>query len=273
MGTIEQRAAGRAAGPRRRTPSWRWTSTAACRPTSRVHTARMYMVETTPEGEEAMLDDHLPAAIRDLASARPDVVVFGCTSAGALRGKAYEAELIRRMAEETGAETISVATAVGEAINRRGARRVGVVTPYVESLNEKIRASLEADGSRSSASTVSASTRTSKSPPSSRSASRSSPRSASPARRSTPLRLLHELPCAGRAGADRGARGRTGHDQQSRGARGDHGEAPGRKPSVDVRVALRVRARKLRGRRPSGSSQRQGEDARVDRRRPEPRRR
>ena len=111
-----------------------------------VHTARMYMVETTPEGEEAMLDDHLPAAIRDLASARPDVVVFGCTSAGALRGKAYEAELIRRMADETGAETISVATAVGEAINRRGARRVGVVTPYVESLNEKIRASLEADG-------------------------------------------------------------------------------------------------------------------------------
>jgi maleate isomerase len=111
-----------------------------------VHTARMYMVETTPEGEAAMLDDHLPGAIRDLASARPDVVVFGCTSAGALRGKAYEAELVRRMAVETGAEAISVATAVGEAINRRGAKRVGIVTPYVESLNEKIRASLEADG-------------------------------------------------------------------------------------------------------------------------------
>ena len=42
-----------------------------------LHTARMYMVETTPEGEAAMLDDYLPAAIRDLASARPDVVVFG----------------------------------------------------------------------------------------------------------------------------------------------------------------------------------------------------
>ena len=111
-----------------------------------VHTARMYMVETTPEGEAAMLDDYLPGAIRDLASARPDVVVFGCTSAGALRGKAYEAQLLRRMAEETRAEAISVATAVGEAINRRGARRVGVVTPYVESLNDKIRTSLEADG-------------------------------------------------------------------------------------------------------------------------------
>jgi maleate isomerase len=115
-------------------------------PETTLHTARMYLVETTPEGEEVMLDDHLPGAIRDLASARPDVVVFGCTSAGALRGNAYEAELIERIASETGAEAVSVAASVREAIRRRGARRVGVVTPYVESLNEKIRESLEADG-------------------------------------------------------------------------------------------------------------------------------
>jgi maleate isomerase len=111
-----------------------------------LHTARMHLVETTPEAEEAMLDDHLPTAVRDLASARPDVVVFGCTSAGALRGNEYEAELVRRMAGETGAEAISVAASVRAAIRRRGARRVGVITPYVESLNDKIRESLEADG-------------------------------------------------------------------------------------------------------------------------------
>jgi maleate isomerase len=106
----------------------------------------MFMIETTPEGESAMLDDHLPGAVRDLASARPDVVVFGCTSAGALRGNDYEAELIRRLSEETGAEAISVAASVREAIRRRGAKRVGVVTPYVDSLNDKVRESLEADG-------------------------------------------------------------------------------------------------------------------------------
>jgi maleate isomerase len=113
---------------------------------STLHTARMHLVETTPEAEESMLDDHLPVAVRDLASARPDVVVFGCTSAGALRGNDYEAELVRRIAGETGAEAISVAASVRAAIRRRGARRVGVVTPYVDSLNEKIRESLEADG-------------------------------------------------------------------------------------------------------------------------------
>jgi maleate isomerase len=111
-----------------------------------LHTARMHLVETTPEGESAMLDDHLPAAIADLASARPDVVVFGCTSAGALRGNEYEARLIARIAEETAAETISVAAAVRRAIMARTNGRVGIVTPYVESLNDKIRESLEADG-------------------------------------------------------------------------------------------------------------------------------
>jgi maleate isomerase len=111
-----------------------------------LHTARMYLVQTTPEGESAMLDDYLPRAVDDLRSARPDVVVFGCTSAGALRGNAYEAELIERIAGQTEATTFSVAASVRAAIRGAGARRVGVITPYVDSLNVKIRESLEADG-------------------------------------------------------------------------------------------------------------------------------
>jgi maleate isomerase len=115
-------------------------------PAATLHTARMYLEETTPEGEAAMLDDHLPTAISDLRSARPDVMVFGCTSAGALRGNDYEAQLITRIAGETGAETFSVAASVRTTIRAAGGRRVGVITPYVDSLNEKIRESLEADG-------------------------------------------------------------------------------------------------------------------------------
>jgi maleate isomerase len=115
-------------------------------PDCTLHTARMYLEETTPEGESVMLDEHLPRAITDLATARPDVVVFGCTSAGALRGNAYEAQLIDRIGAETGAQTFSVSASVRHTIRAAGARRVGVITPYVDSLNEKIRESLEADG-------------------------------------------------------------------------------------------------------------------------------
>jgi maleate isomerase len=105
-----------------------------------LHTARMLLEETTVERESEMLDDHLPIAVRDVGTVRPDVVVFGCTSA------AYEAQLVERIAAQTGAEVVSVAASVRAALAARGARRIGVVTPYVEALNEKIRASLEADG-------------------------------------------------------------------------------------------------------------------------------
>ena len=111
-----------------------------------LHTARMFLEETTPEGESVMLDEHVPRAIVDLATARPDVVVFGCTSAGALRGNAYEGELITRIADETGAPTFSVAASVRRVIREAGGHRVGVITPYVDSLNDKIRQSLEDDG-------------------------------------------------------------------------------------------------------------------------------
>ncbi len=111
-----------------------------------LHTARMYLEETTPEGEAVMLDEHLPTAITDLGTARPDVMVFGCTSAGALRGNAYEAQLIARIGEQTKAATFSVAAAVRHAIRGADRRRVGVITPYVDSLNEKIAQSLQDDG-------------------------------------------------------------------------------------------------------------------------------
>ena len=111
-----------------------------------LHTSRMFLEETTPEAESVMLDEHVPRAIVDLATARPDVVVFGCTSGGALRGNEYEAELIGRIAEQTGAPTISVAASVRRTIKAQKPERVGVITPYVDSLNQKIRESLEADG-------------------------------------------------------------------------------------------------------------------------------
>jgi maleate cis-trans isomerase len=81
-----------------------------------------------------------------VAREQPDVVVFACTSAGALRGNAAEEALIASIARQTGAPTVSVAAAVRSAIDSRRARRIGVITPYVTSLNDKIRASLEEDG-------------------------------------------------------------------------------------------------------------------------------
>jgi maleate isomerase len=110
-----------------------------------LHTGRMYLESTTPEGESQMLDRHVMPAAHDVGTARPDVIVFGCTSAGALRGNDYDRELCERIATDTGADVISVISSVRESIRARGAGRIGVITPYVDSLNEKIKESLEAE--------------------------------------------------------------------------------------------------------------------------------
>ena len=109
-----------------------------------LHTARM-LVEgrVTIESEERLLDEYLPKAAREIATMRPDVVVFGCTSAEALRGPDYAESLSRELAGATGAPTVTVLGAVAEELRRLGARRVAVLTPYSPEVNETIRRSLE----------------------------------------------------------------------------------------------------------------------------------
>lgn len=111
-----------------------------------VHTARMYFEDATAETEERMLDEFVFPAARDLATARPHVMVFGCTSAGALRGNEYDTRLTEEISKQTGIPTVSVIKSVRGALLRLSATRLVVVTPYIDDLNERIETSLEADG-------------------------------------------------------------------------------------------------------------------------------
>ncbi|WP_227767328.1 maleate cis-trans isomerase family protein [Zhaonella formicivorans] len=111
-----------------------------------LHVARMYLYDTTVAGEEEMLDVHFPKALSDLATVVPDAVVFGCTSAGALRGNAYDAKLCEKITEVAKCPSISVIASVRKAIEKLKLHKVAVITPYIEALNQRIKASLEADG-------------------------------------------------------------------------------------------------------------------------------
>lgn len=110
-----------------------------------VHVGRMYMEDTTVEGESRMLDEFAEPAARDVGTARPDIAVFGCTSAGALRGNEYDANLCRRLSELARTRVLSTIQSVAEGLRRRNMTRVGVVTPYTDVLNERIKASLVGD--------------------------------------------------------------------------------------------------------------------------------
>ena len=112
-----------------------------------VHTARMLLEgSVTIEAEELMLDVYLPECARQIGTLRPDVVVFGCTSAGALRGPAYERELAEELSRTTGAPTITIMGAVVEELCRLKVNSVAVLTPYSQEINDTIKNSLEASG-------------------------------------------------------------------------------------------------------------------------------
>lgn len=108
-----------------------------------VHAARMFLEETTADAEEHMLDNYVFPAARDIATAKPHVIVFGCTSAGALRGNDYDSWLTQEIAERTSIPTISVINSVQKKLLRISAAHVVVVTPYVAFLNKRIQESLQ----------------------------------------------------------------------------------------------------------------------------------
>ena len=107
------------------------------------HTARMFAPDTSME---RMLDESVPTAIRDIAAMQPDVVLFACTSAGALRGAEYESKLMDEHSAKTGVPTVSVMSAVSSEMHEKGFKKVGVLTPYSDETNATIKSALEEQG-------------------------------------------------------------------------------------------------------------------------------
>ncbi|MGH3318813.1 MAG: maleate cis-trans isomerase family protein [Streptosporangiaceae bacterium] len=119
-----------------------------CLPKDRytVHTARMYLEETTAAAERTMIEDFAPDAAARVGTAHPHLLVFGCTSAGSLGGLAYDREVCERLGERAGCRCVGVLSSVADALERRGLRRLAVVTPYVDELTRSIATSLADQG-------------------------------------------------------------------------------------------------------------------------------
>jgi maleate isomerase len=110
-----------------------------------VHTARMRLDEVTPDGLIRMADDAERGAAL-LATAGVDVVVYGCTTGSLVGGVRWEEDLVDRLHDNTGIQTMSTSGAVVGALRTLGARRVGVATPYTEVLNRLETEFLEEQG-------------------------------------------------------------------------------------------------------------------------------
>ena len=111
-----------------------------------LHTARMYLEDVTVAIEERMIDEFTMPAAKDLSTIHPNVVVFGCTSAGALRGNEYDRKMCAEISEITKCPVVSVIQSVNEALAATRAKKVLVITPYTDDINERIKSSVEDTG-------------------------------------------------------------------------------------------------------------------------------
>ncbi len=75
-----------------------------------------------------------------------DAVGYACTSASYVRGVGGDIEIVDRIAAATGLPTTTTSTAVVKALQAVGARRVSVLSPHVDELNERLRLFLEGSG-------------------------------------------------------------------------------------------------------------------------------
>lgn len=103
-----------------------------------VSTWRIFLEDVTRAAEERMLAEELPRCLPHVAHSRPDLVVFGCTSAGALDGLAHDVEVAGRIANITRAPVITVVASMVAALDAVNPGRVAVFTPYREELTASV---------------------------------------------------------------------------------------------------------------------------------------
>jgi maleate isomerase len=110
-----------------------------------VHIARVQMTGQYKRPIAQLLDD-VGRAASSLGDARCDTVVFHCTANAMAEGKEGEAALVRRVADESGAVAFSTAQAIVEALGEMRMRRVVLLSPYAQAVNDHEREFLAEHG-------------------------------------------------------------------------------------------------------------------------------
>lgn len=104
------------------------------------HFARLggYDAEAIPDdGQMAALGTApLDEPLRLIAGVRPDVILYGCTSATLTHGRAFDRELAARIRAEAGAATVTAAGAIVLGLRALGVTRIGFASPYVGAIND-----------------------------------------------------------------------------------------------------------------------------------------
>jgi maleate isomerase len=110
-----------------------------------VHFSRAVITEDSAE-QLARLADDVPRCCTELSHGKMDVYAFGCTSGSLYGGAGYDREIIQTMVRLTGKPATTTSTAVLEAFEHLAVKRISVVTPYEDWLNDRVSTYFEDNG-------------------------------------------------------------------------------------------------------------------------------
>ena len=92
------------------------------------------------------MNSEVESGARYLATAKVDVIAYGCTTGSFYRGPGWDREMLEIIKNAAGVPAVATSPSVVEALRFFGARRVSVATPYPEWNNKQLRTYLEAMG-------------------------------------------------------------------------------------------------------------------------------
>jgi maleate cis-trans isomerase len=110
-----------------------------------VHGQRLWMTNDA-NGDDAYkrMNGEIASGARYLATAKVDVIAYGCTTGSFYRGPGWDREMLALISAEAGVPAVATTPSVVEALRALGARRLSVATPYPEWNNKRLRSYLEA---------------------------------------------------------------------------------------------------------------------------------
>ena len=108
-------------------------------PNTTIHFQRMggYDVDEIPGSDQmaGLGASDISHDLRMISGVRPDVVLYGCTSATLTHGPSFDADLAQQIKSGSGAQSLTAAGSLIAAIKALGATKVGFSSPYLGEIN------------------------------------------------------------------------------------------------------------------------------------------
>ncbi len=95
------------------------------------------------------MNKEVETCARHLGSAQVEVMAYACTAGSFLEGRSFDEKIKRRISKASGGvPAIPTSSAIVEALQSLGLRKLSVATPYTSEVNQRLQTFLEENGFR-----------------------------------------------------------------------------------------------------------------------------